>query len=288
MIEHSEVITPLDVTIPSADGTLLKAWHWPRDEPRGIIVISHGIGEHGGCYKHVAECLSPRLSVDVVSFDYRGHGRSPGRRGYVRRYDDLIDDLRAVLDWSSRVRPVMPRFVLAHSNGGQVALRAALAGVAIDGLILSNPCLRLAMRVPIHKRMFGQLLRRCAPGVTLGTEVADELMVRDAAQIANRRTDTLRHTRISAPLFFGMLEGGLRLSDRAGEIQTPVLMLLSTSDTVVDPVASQDLFEKLGSVRKTLRLYPEALHEPLNDLDREQVLDDVANWVDELLRSPRR
>src|SRR5215475_5763459 len=60
-----------DLTIPSFDGLPLRAWSWRRATPRGVIVIAHGFGEHGGCYRHVAEVLGPALDVDVLAFDFR-------------------------------------------------------------------------------------------------------------------------------------------------------------------------------------------------------------------------
>src|SRR5205085_1469132 len=83
---------------------------------RGVLVIAHGFGEHGGCYGHVAETLGPALELDVVSPDQRGHGRSPGRRGLVRQYDELIDDVRSSLEWAARARPGLPLYLLGHSN----------------------------------------------------------------------------------------------------------------------------------------------------------------------------
>jgi alpha-beta hydrolase superfamily lysophospholipase len=108
------------------------------------------------------------LGIEVLAFDFRGHGRSPGRRGGVRGYDDLSADLRGALAWYGRRRPGLPRFVLGHSNGGLVALRTVLGGDAeVAGLILSNPALRLAVPVPALKRWAAVVLRRVAPGVTL-------------------------------------------------------------------------------------------------------------------------
>src|SRR5215213_5787296 len=97
-----------DVAIPAANGLTLRGWHWTQPEPRGLLVVAHGFGEHGGCYRHVAEVLGPALGIDLVAPDLRGHGRSPGRRGVVRRYDDLIDDLRATVAWAGRARPGLP------------------------------------------------------------------------------------------------------------------------------------------------------------------------------------
>lgn len=270
-----------DIEVKAADGLMLRGRWWRRAEPRGVVVVTHGFGEHGGTYRNAAESLGGALDLDVAAVDLRGHGRSPGRRGVVRRYQDLIDDLASALDWAGRNRPDLPHFLLGHSNGGQVALRAALeARGRVDGLIISNPALRIAEPIPPHKLKLGQFLLRYAPWVTLRAPLRVERLTRDPEIQRQLVADRLRHDRMSAPLFFGMVEGGRQLLDRAGEIRTPVVMVVGGQDPIVDPTAARELYDRLGSEDKTLLLYPRMLHEPFNELGREQVLGDVARWIE--------
>ena len=57
---------------------------------------------------------------------------------------------------------------------------------------------------------------------------------------------------MSAPLFFGMIDGGAMLMDKAAELKTPLLMLLGGQDTVTDPLAARNFFDSIGSDDKTL------------------------------------
>lgn len=274
------------VEVPTADGLRLHARLWVADAPRAVVVVAHGFGEHAGCYDHVARALVPAAGVDLLAADQRAHGRSPGRRGVVGRYDELTADLVAALEFAGRERPGLPRFVLGHSNGGQLALRAALdpgVGPAIAGLILSNPSVKLAVRVPRWKLSLARFLLRHAPRVTLSAHLKPEDLSRDPAMQARRRADRLVHGRISAPLYFGMVDGGPLLADRAGAIRQPVLMILGGSDPVIDPEASRDLFDRLGAPDKTLLLFPGMRHEPLNELGREKVFEDIAAWLNHRL-----
>ncbi len=67
------------LTIRSGDGTELRGAFHPGRDPRGVLIVSHGLGEYGGAYAPLAERLSSLLGlVDVLTFDYRGHGLSPG------------------------------------------------------------------------------------------------------------------------------------------------------------------------------------------------------------------
>jgi alpha-beta hydrolase superfamily lysophospholipase len=210
----------------------------------------------------------------------------------VRAYDELICDVLGAHDWAGRERPGLPRFLLGHSNGGQLALRAALgrgAGDGPDGLILSNPSIRLSYPVPRHKVALGRLLLRFAPGLTLPAPIEPEKLTRDPAMVAFYTDDPLRHGRISAPLYFGMVEGGERLLDEVGALTIPALMIVGGHDPVVDPTACRLAFDRLGSDDKTLLIYPQMLHEPFNELGRAGVLADLVAWLDrEIDLAPRR
>lgn len=271
---------PHDITVRSFDGMLLRGWHWTRPAPRGVLLIAHGFGEHGGCYRHLAAVLGPAAELDVVAPDLRGHGRSPGRRGVVSAYEDLVADVRRVFDWTARARSGLPLFVLGHSNGGQLALRLALEQPAgLSGLIVSNPSLVLATAVPAYKLAIGRLLRKAAPWVTLDASLPADRMTRDPAMQHEHHVDPLRHSRISAPLFFGMVEGGAALAQRTLELTTSALILLGAADPVVDPGATRAVFDRLRCADKTLLIYPKMLHEPLNELGREQVFADLLAWL---------
>ncbi len=275
-----------DIEVRAADGLTLRGRWWRRAQPRGALVIAHGFSEHGGTYRHVAEWLGSALDLDVIAVDLRGHGRSPGRRGVVRRYDDLVGDLARALEWTARQHPDTPRFLLGHSNGGQVALRLVLQErVPVEGLIISNPALRIAMPIPAYKLKLGRFLLRHAPWVTLRGDTRADMLTRDPEIQRAHRADRLRHSRISAPLFFGMVEGGEMVMARGGEVHSPIVMLIGGQDPVVDPAAARELYDHLGSEDKTLLLYPKMLHEPLNELGRDQVLDDLVRWIEPRIRA---
>jgi alpha-beta hydrolase superfamily lysophospholipase len=199
-------VDDLTVIVPGKCKRRLKARWWRRPRPRGVVVIAHGFGEHGGAYADAAETLSAALEVDVAAPDFQGHGRSPGRRGVVRRYEDLVDDLNAVVSWARRRFAGLPIYLLGHSNGGQVVLRFTIEhGDAIAGVIVSNPSLRIAMPIPPAKLWLGRMLMRFAPWITLQAYTPSDVLTSDPVLQARFRTDSLRHDRISPPLFFGMV-----------------------------------------------------------------------------------
>jgi len=196
-------------------------------------------------------------------------------------FGDLVEDLRAVVEWAREQSPDLPIFVLGHSNGGQVVLRLALdPPEGVVGVIASNPSIRIAMHVPPAKLKLGKFLLSFVPWMTLRADARSDWMTRDPQMQTIYRTDGLRHNRISAPLFFGMVEGGEMLLRRAGEIRVPILMIVGGQDPVICPQANREFFDRLGSPDKLFHLYPKMLHEPFNELGREQVFTDLIRWLE--------
>ena len=267
--------------IRSSDGTELHATFYAGNHPRGVLIISHGLGEHSKCYDSLARQIAsmPEM-LDVLTFDYRGHGQSPGKRGVIASYDDFLADLNAAIDWVERERPGAPIFLFGHSNGGQVVLHVGLRNDGrISGLVVSNPSLRIAAPVPRHKYAAALFLRRFGPRVTLTSTVRNEDLTSDPVEPRRARLDPLRHSKISAPLFFGMVEGGASVLARAEQLRVPLLMIVSGKDPVVDPAATLAFFDRVSSTDKTLKVYPDMLHEPLNEIGREAVVEEIIGWL---------
>lgn len=276
-----------DLSVSVAGKRRLKARWWRQPRPRGVVIIAHGFGEHGGAYAEAAEAIGRALDVDVVAPDFHGHGRSPGRRGVVRRYEDLVEDLQAVVAWARGRFGDRPIFLLGHSNGGQVALRFAIEhGDAVAGVIVSNPSLKIAMPIPPLKLWLGRILMRFAPWVTLQAYAPSSVLTSDPEVRARYRVDALRHDRISPPLFFGMVAGGELLLAGAARLRPPLLMLLGGQDPLIDPQFSREFFNRVEQEDKTLILYPKMLHEPLNEVGREKVVADVVHWLADRIPRP--
>src|SRR5689334_17538390 len=112
-------------------------------KPSATIVVVHGFGEHSGRYNHVAAWFCD-AGMDAITFDLRGHGKSEGPRGHYSHYSDLIRDLELVLG-----RAESPKFLYAHSFGGQIVLRAGTeVKLPVLGAFISSPWIRLAFSPP--------------------------------------------------------------------------------------------------------------------------------------------
>ena len=244
---------------------------------RADVVLVHGLGEHLGRYGHVADVLASR-GLRVCAWDLRGHGHSGGARGDAAGYGLLVDDLaRVVAHFTGKSRPW---FLLAHSLGGQLALRfLEERQPECAGAVVAAPWLRLAFDPPWWKLALARLARRVFPGFTQQTGNTWERLSRDTAHLASLPDLDLVHHRISARLYFAMRATGEAVLADAGKLRLPLLLLHGEDDSITCHRATRELFKRAGSSDKTMRLYPGVRHEIHNDFGREAVLAEVANWT---------
>jgi alpha-beta hydrolase superfamily lysophospholipase len=114
----------MEFALTTADGPRLHGQGWMPEQARGVMVIVHGIAEHGGRYAWLAERANAR-GIGVLTVDLRGHGRSPGERSYVERFDDYLLDVDALWAKAQELAAGRPLFLMGHSMGGAIALRWA-------------------------------------------------------------------------------------------------------------------------------------------------------------------
>ena len=260
---------------------------------RGLLVLIHGYCEHRGRYGHVAEHLL-KQGYTVLAGDLRGHGESGGERGFVQRFADYVDDIDALralgltLDAAFRktrppregtAPPSLPVLV-AHSMGGLVGLEYALARPeAFRALVVSAPFLGLRLKVPAWKRGLGLAASLLRPTLRLPNELSSTYLSHDPAMCTAYDTDPLVTHEATARWFTEALAAQADVRSRASRIRLPVFFMCPGDDKIVDPVACQEVFDRIGSTDKNLTTYPGLYHEIFNELEKDRVLTDLTNWL---------
>lgn len=265
--------------IKAADQTELFYQTWTPEKVRGVFVITHGLAEHSECYHPLARILAEDGWL-VYGWDMRGHGRSEGKRGFVRHLNYYVDDLEVMLRHVRMQHPEFKPVIFAHSLGALVTLRLLQSRrIECSALTLSSPALGIAVAVPQFKQKLARVAQKWMPSLTMFNEIRYEDLSHDEEMLRSYRTDTLRHDKISPGLFLSMLECfPLALQD-AEQLTMPVLMQLSGEDKIVSAEASRTLFERLPNKKNQLIVYQESFHEIYNDREREQVIADLKKFI---------
>lgn len=237
----------------------LQKWSKEGSQSDKSFLIVHGLGEHSDAYKEIAKILAE--FIDVYAFDFSGHGRSSGQRGYVGDIKWLLDDLGSVVKEINA-----PDFILAHSLGGLITISALQENlIQTKGLIFSNPCLGLKVNVPAWKRFGADLLTKSLPRITLGNEIKTTDLSNDKEYIEAHTKDPLRHKKVSPRLYLGMLDLIENLDPKRFP-QLKTLVLLSESDPICNPHKAEAYFS--GLENKEVHFFSDSMHEILNDLEK--------------------
>ncbi|MEM7305556.1 MAG: lysophospholipase [Planctomycetota bacterium] len=252
----------------------------PVDEPRGAVLVVHGFGEHSGRYRHVQE----RLAADgwaSLAFDLRGHGASPGRRTYIARFEEYLDDVDEGLAALRERWPELPLVLLGHSLGGLIAARwiQERGAGGVDALVLSAPAFSFAVPLPWHQRLLAQVASRVSPTLRRESRVNILLLSHDPRNALAIMQDRLCEPTATARWFTESQRAQRQALAAAGEVGLPLCLLVAGDDTIVGPDAARAFFAAAGSADKQLFDYPELYHELFNETERERVFGDLVGWL---------
>ena len=267
--------------VSTADGTMLYVTDYmlPAAQARGSVVLMHGLGEHGGRYRHLAGFFN-ECGLSVRAYDHRGHGRSEGKRGDVINGDPMLQDAEIIIDDFS-TRYAHPPFLFGHSMGGLFAARFALARLSpLRGLILSSPA--LALRLSALQAAMLELMHKLAPSIGVPNALSATLLSHDAGVVAAYRADPLVHRRISARLLRSMQASIAYCQSHAGSLSIPALMLVAGDDRLVDADGSRQFFSQTPPGMAEINVYDGMFHEIFNEPDAQRPRADLKRWVEEV------
>jgi alpha-beta hydrolase superfamily lysophospholipase len=267
-------------TYTASDEVELHTRSWTIADPRYDILLVHGLGEHSGRWNHVAEYLNSR-GANVYSYDVRGHGESGGDRVDLSHFVQLHRDISemALRTAASTGRPWV---LYGHSLGG-----LQCAGYLIDHTepmpnvaVLSAPAMVTTRGIDRVLKVASSVLGRITPTTRVENKITAEQLSKDPAVGEAYFADPLVETKATVRFGKACFAEQDRLVGHAGEIDIPTLVIHGADDPLVEPQASASLATSPSVERK---VYPGIRHELHNEPEAEQVLGDIADWIDRKL-----
>ncbi|XP_057522218.1 caffeoylshikimate esterase isoform X2 [Amaranthus tricolor] len=266
-----------------------KSWLPESSPPKALICFCHGYGDTCTFF---FEGIARKLALagyGVCAMDYPGFGLSDGLHGYIKNFDQLVDD---VIEHYSKIKEKpefrnRPFFLFGQSMGGAVALKIHLKQPkAWNGAVLVAPMCKIAddMYPPF---ILTQIL------ISLAKVFPKWKMVpqKDLADIAFREKKELANYNVIAykdkprlKTAVEMLRTTDEIASRLEEVSMPFLILHGEADIVTNPSVSKALYEKASSKDKKLLLCKDSYHAILEgepDDVIERVFGDIISWLDE-------
>ncbi|MCP4218029.1 MAG: alpha/beta hydrolase, partial [bacterium] len=286
----------------------------PGNQIKGVLQIAHGMAEMAGRYERLAKKLTDSGYI-VYANDHRGHGRTAkdadkvgdlGQDGFNAMVRNM-NQLRGII---KKENPNLPFFMLGHSMGSFLMQRfICLHGDGLDGVILTGSngregflldigCLvakreirklgREGRSMRMSKLSFGGFNKRCKPAATLF-----DWLSRDAAEVEKYVKDPFCGGIFTAGFFYDFSNGLKDVRDKkkiAGIPKALPIYILSGTD---DPVGKYGkgvkrlvaTYRKVGIENLAYKLYPGARHEILNETNREEVMLDILEWLEQRIAS---
>jgi alpha-beta hydrolase superfamily lysophospholipase len=253
---------------------------WTPDvTPRGVVVLSHGFGEHARRYDHVAQRFGEDGLV-TYALDHRGHGRSGGKRVLVKDISEYTGDFGTLVGIATKEHPGDTRIVLGHSMGGGIVFAYGVEHPDdYDLMVLSGPAVAAQSVVSPLLVLFAKTVGVIAPGLPVQQLDANAIS-RDPAVVNAYNTDPLvHHGKVPAGIGRALLMVGETMPQRAPALTAPLLVVHGAEDALIPVDGSRQLVEVVGSPDVELKIYPGLYHEVFNEPERDQVLNDVVSWI---------
>lgn len=306
--------------IRSGDGTELYCSQWipAADTPvKGCALVLHGMADHAARFSSLAAALS-EAGYAVYAYDQRGHGRTAGSDeaiGIIADSDGmdlLVEDARLMISKLREDFGAVPVFLIAHSMGSFVAQGFAQRyGDSISGMVLSGSNGSIGVMADLAKLVakneikkhgrnrrseklntlsFGSFNNRFRPNRT-----AFDWLSSVDAEVDKYVGDPWCGGVFTAGFFYDLADFLKRIHQKRNLEKVPANLPIALFSGDVDPVGGRKgagklyrEYKKRGVADLSLKLYPNARHEILNEKNREEVEQDILGWISARSGSARR
>ena len=247
----------------------------PAGTPVGAVLVTHGYAEHCGRYREVAHVIT-NAGWAALTYDVRGHGHSPGPRGFIDRFDTYLDDLAAARAAAAELAPGKPVILLGHSHGSLITLRALCDDRPPSTVraVLSSPFLGIRVVVPAYKKLLARVASRLAPKLAQPNTLRVEDLTHDPTKQAERAADKLCFDVATARWFTEATAAQDFVASHADRIQVPTTWLVPGDDPIADPAQSRRVANRVA--KATYHDLPGLKHEVFNEIERGKVFSELS------------
>lgn len=268
----------MDLNLRLSNGQLLNGLiQSPGENPEGVILLVHGIGEHVRRYNHWAG-LFRNENFAFAALDLPGHGKSDGGRGKIKNYSNVYELIDLLLKTASRTFPGVPLYLYGHSMGGGIVLDYTLRfHPKVKGVIATSPWLRLSFEPPKYKVLLADALKTVIPGLVQSSGLKTVHLSHERTVVDVYDRDPLVHGKISVAFFSGATSSAKFALAHASELKVPLLLVHGSDDMICSPEGSREFASKTPLAE--LKIWEGGYHELHNEPFREDVFRFILGWI---------
>lgn len=271
------------------DGVSLSYRRWPASTAtaRGAVLLFHRGHEHGGRMAHLVDELN-LPEFEFYAWDARGHGTSPGQRGYSPSFAHSVRDVQSFIEHIERSHGIArgDMHVIAQSVGAVVVSAWAHDyAPQVRGLTLASPAFKVKLYVPLARPGLA-LMHKLRGLFFVNSYVKAKFLTHDEARIASYENDPLITRPIAVNILLDLYNVAERVVSDAQAIVLPTQLLISGADWVVHHKPQHQFFDRLGSTVKEKHVLDGFYHDTLGERERADALAKVRSFILKLFDSP--
>jgi acylglycerol lipase len=268
----------------SHDGLEMYAQVWePEENPKAVVCLVHGLGEHTGRYAHVGKAFAEE-GFALAGFDLQGHGKSSGPRGHIPSLATVMGDIQLFCQQLEERYPGIPQFLYGHSMGGFLVLAyATFKSNTLRGVIATGPALRTPVLEQKFKIGLAKVLGSFMPTMTISTGLEVSFISRDPQVVRAYQEDPLVHgmgTLAAAQMGLDAVDWAFA---HAPDFPVPLLLLHGSEDKIAYLHGSQE-FANLVPSNCTLKFWEGLYHEIHNEPEQKEVFAFMIDWMNSQLQ----
>ncbi|PWW12868.1 bifunctional alpha/beta hydrolase/class I SAM-dependent methyltransferase [Mangrovibacter plantisponsor] len=269
----------------TSDGTELFFRHWPAPEANShkVVVMFHRGHEHSGRLQHIVdELLMP--DTHFYAWDARGHGKSPGERGYSPSLARSVRDVDEFVRFVAQDAQVsIEQIVVVAQSVGAVLVATWVHDYApkIRGMVLASPAFKVKLYVPFARAGLG-LLQRIRGLFYVNSYVKGKFLSHDEERITSFEQDKLITRQIAVNILLDLYQTAERIVADSAAITIPTQLLISGNDYVVHQKPQQQFYAGLRSPVKEQHILPGFYHDTLGEKERARAFGHMRRFIGEL------
>ena len=280
---------PAEREFTTHDGSRLFYRYWPAlsQYSTGAIVLFHRGHEHSGRLQHLVDELELR-DYAMFAWDARGHGRSPGARGFSPSFGTSVRDVDGFVKHvsSSYQIPLRDIALIAQSVGAVLAATWVHDyAPKLRGLVLAAPAFKVKLYVPFARQGLA-LQHKLRGDFFINSYVKARFLTHDPQRIASYESDPLIARAISVNILLGLRAASDRIVADAQAITLPTQLLISGRDWVVQRAPQEAFFDRLGATVKEKHIFEDFFHDTLGERDRSQAIALIRDFIERLFAAP--
>jgi alpha-beta hydrolase superfamily lysophospholipase len=290
-------------------------WQNKTTPLKGVVQISHGVGEHAGRYHSIAKVLQEH-GYEVYANDHRIHGKSVNNKKDLGFYDgenyfeDAINDMRQLTEIIKKEHPNRKIILFGHSMGSLLSrdyvtrytddiealllsgTASFMKGLGTFGLVSAKVISKFKGRQRSNKLLkavfFTEFNKKFKPNRTKVDWISS-----DENEVDLFEADPYRIEDFSLSVFLDILKGSKKINTKNTFNKTPKTLPIFIFSGDKDPVGEMgegvkrvtENYKKAGIKDLTLKLYEGGRHEMLNEVNKEEVQQDVINWLEQRVKT---